>query len=192
MNEAELIQLILGGVYWIAIIRILNKLNDGNFMGYIPFINIFTLSNRVGFRFLYWVGAAILSFGVGILFSGDPVLSFWGFIVVWMATILLFWLQVTTHCQKPAYLAYLQLVPIVNLWALWEMGNIDSQKQSHGVVLQGDYDARVSQWMAGEIKKGIHPEVMAEQLKEHNLSEERFAELYKRANIIVQVTQTPN
>ena len=180
----EYLKLILSAIYWIGIIRILIQLKEDSPLMYImaPFV----LGKRVGLGKLFW-----LLFGVVLalpIFLSDMDTEKVGIgkaavtaYIAYQCMMTLYWVRVVSFLQKPLYLAFLQLLPIVNIWALWEIGSISSRGQSHGIVLQNDYETQLIQWMEESIGKGVSRLQIEEQLQEHNLPKDIFLGLYKKA-----------
>jgi hypothetical protein len=144
MENLKFISIALSLLYWLGTIRILFNLKADSLWMYLPFMNILLLGKRVGFGFLFWLFAAISVLGPAFLLGNEnPGLATGITILMYFALTLLFWLRVATFSGKPSYLAYLQLIPLVNVWALWEMGSTGSHSQSHGIVLQSDYEKQL-------------------------------------------------
>lgn len=182
MENFKFISIAFSLLYWLGTIRILVNLKGDSLWMYFPVMNIFLLGKRVGLGFLFWLFAVISVLGPAFLLgNGNPRLATGIMILMYSVFTLLFWLRVAAFSEKPSYLAYLQLVPLINIWALWEMGSTRSHSQPRGIVLQNDYEKQLVQWMAESIEKGVSRLQIEEQLKEHNLQKEVFLELYKKA-----------
>lgn len=169
----------MGGIYWLGTIRILIGLKADSIFMYFPFCNILILGGRVGLGFLFWLTAIASAVGVLFLFPENPIGPLF---IVFVAFKLFFWVRVASYCGKPSYLAYLQLVPPANVWAIWKMGSTDGSRQSHGIVLQSGYEEQLAEWIKERIAQGAARDQIEEELKEHKLSKEVFLQLYRKAS----------
>ncbi len=177
------------GIYWLGTIRILINLGASSIFMYLPLFNLLMLGRRAGFGIIFWLIAIASSLGIVYLFPANLFATTWGPVIIGAVFALLFLVRVANFCKKPTYLAYLQLIPIVNLWAIWEMGSIVREKHGHEKVLRRDYEVRVVQWMKESIAQGVGQNKMREQLKDYSLSEAAFLALYKRATEEAEETQ---
>lgn len=178
-------------MYWLGIIRILIQLRENSVLMY--FAAPFVLGKRVGLGMPFWLlfGAFIIlpSFLLGAEIEEGKIiiLSF----VAYQGMMFLYWMRVATYLKKPLYLALLQFVPVVNIWAIWEMGSEIGNKSNH-LVLENDYETQLVQWMSECLDKGGTRGQIEEQLVSHKLSKEKFIKLYKAAVALSQETEASN